>query len=292
MANTLPSLTIIAQEALPVLQQAVPVLSAFTTDFSSEVAQQGSAVATRIPGSMTANLYSSATGYAPTDVSTTAVTVTLNAPAYAVVGFTDAEVGNLTMQRLINTFIKPAIYGVINKVASDTFALVTSGNYGAATYIGTGYTFTNCIQSPMAALAAAGVTSDKAVILHSTPYYGVLGDIKAQNIIGDTTVIREGYLGNLAGASVQMAAGLPSNGENLVGFACGKEAIAIATRLPFIPSNAPMISVENVTDEKSGLTIQLRQWYSPDKGMYLFGAVLAYGVAKGNTSALKRITSA
>src|SRR5690242_6160536 len=104
MANTLPSLTVIAQEALPVLHAAIPQLSAFTTDFSSDVAAQGTAVATRIPSAMTAATYSSATGYVPQDVSTTAVTVTLGAPVFNVVGFTDAEIGSLTLPKLMNTF--------------------------------------------------------------------------------------------------------------------------------------------------------------------------------------------
>ncbi len=290
MANTLPSLSLITQEALPVLQAAVPALTVFSTDFSADVAAQGSAIATRIPQSMTAAAYSAATGYVGTDVNPTAVTVTLNQHYHVTNSFTDAEVANLTLPRLMNTFITPAINGVVNKVAADVFALVTLSNYGTHAYSGSTATFANVFQTPMALLAASGVSPDKALVLNPSGYYSLMNDIKASNVIGDATVIRDGVIGKLGGATVVMAGGLPTNSESLFGFACGKEAIAIATRVPNLAGvSSALLEIENVTDENSGLTVQLRKWYSPDKGLWNISAIVIYGVAKGNGSALQRL---
>jgi hypothetical protein len=292
MANTLPTLTLIAQKAMPVLTASVPFLSSFATDFSDEVVSQGTAIATRIPAAMTPTAYSNVTGYVGQDVSPTSVTVTLSGHYYNQVSFTDAEVANLGLDRLVNTFVNPMIKGLVKKVGDDIFALVTSGNYSSVAYTGTTYTFPNIVGNSLATLSTAGVNESKGIVLNGNGYYGLLNDVKASSTIGDETLIRDGFIGNLGGVSVALAPGLPST-SNLFGFACGKSAIAIAARVPNLAGvSSNLVETENITDPSSGFTVQLRRWYSPDRGLWQIAAIAIYGVAKGNGSALTRLVTA
>jgi hypothetical protein len=274
------------------LTASVPFLTSFATDFSDEVATQGTAIATRIPAAMTPTAYSNVTGYVGQDVNPTAVTVTLNKHYYNQVSFTDAEVANLGLERLVSTFINPMIKGVVKQVGDDVFALITSGNYSSVAYTGTTYTFTNIIQNSASTLATAGVNEPKGIVLNGNGYYGLVGDLKAVSTIGDTTLIRDGFIGNLAGFSVALAPSLPTT-ANLFGFACGKSAIAMASRVPNLAGVASsLVETENVTDPSSGFTVQLRRWYSPDRGLWQIAAIAIYGVSKGNGSALTRLVTA
>jgi hypothetical protein len=292
MANTLPSLTLIADKALPVLTASVPFLGAFSTDFSDQVATQGTAIATRIPAAMTPTAFSNVTGYVGQDVSPTAVTVTLNQHYYNQVSFTDAEVANLGLDRLVNTFVGPMIKGLVKKVGDDIYGLITTGNYPVTAYTGTTYTFPNLVQAPMASLIASGVGEGKAIVLNPTAYYGLVNDVKANSTIGDLTTIRDGILPNLGGAAVVRADALPST-SNLFGFACGQSAIAIAARVPNLEGvDSALGEIVNVTDASSKFTVQLRKWYSFDRGLWQIAAVAIYGFSKGNANALARLVTA
>ena len=77
-----------------------------------------------------------------------------------------------------------------------------------------------------------------------------------------------------------------------MGFAAHESALIIASRLPDAgPADYPM-SVENVTDKESGLSLQMREWYDPSAGARHLTCTVMYGVAVGNAAALHRITSA
>ena len=52
------------------------------------------------------------------------------------------------------------------------------------------------------------------------------------------------------------------------------------------------VRVENVEDPVTELPLQFRAWYDANNGVYKFSVGVLYGVAAGNTTALKRITSA
>lgn len=281
-------LTAIAQEALPVLQAKVPLLSLFTTDFSSDVAQVGSAVSTRIPTAMTAAAYTRANGYTPLEASSSAVTVTLNKHYHYTIGYDDSEVGSVGLAKLNSTFIEPAINSIVNQVQSDLFGLITAGNFSVAGYSASYASFgfgglVGCSKI----LDVSGAMAPRAALLNVNTYYDLLDDIKANYVIGDTAPIRAGTIGNIAGVSVAMAPGIGS-GVGLAGFVAGKDAIAMAARVPAL-TGASGIQVENVTDPNSGFTVQLRQWYSADRGMHMISAVAIYGVAKGNGSSGVRI---
>src|ERR1041385_2316592 len=161
MAKTLPSLSLVTQEALPALIASVPYLSAFSTNFSDEIVQQGTAVVTRIGVNQTPTAFSSVTGYVGQDLAPTSVTINVNQHYYNQNSFTDAEFSSLGIERLVNTVVNPLIRGLVKKVGDDIYGLMTSGNFSSVAYTGTGYNFQNLVASPMATLITAGVGEDK-----------------------------------------------------------------------------------------------------------------------------------
>jgi hypothetical protein len=125
-------------------------------------------------------------------------------------------------------------------------------------------------------------------------HYGALA--KDITIVGNNTNpdgrIASGRLPNVHGFDVQEFSALPANAENLVGVALVPEAVGIVTALPEAPTIQEGGRMTVVTDENTGLSILLRQWYNWDKGIENRSLTLMYGVAKGNTAAAQRITSA
>ena len=78
MPNTIGgiNLSVIAQQSLDALLVEMPVVSAFTTDFSSDVADVGESVSTRVASAVSAG--DATSGYSATDVTSTAKTITLD----------------------------------------------------------------------------------------------------------------------------------------------------------------------------------------------------------------------
>lgn len=300
MATTINSalgipLTVIAQEGLPVLQKMLPKFTAFTYDFSGDAAPVATAVVTRLPGAMTPTAFSAANGYAYTAVSSSAVTINLNNHYHNTVGFTDLELQQGGLPLLMRTFVQPAIFGIVNQMADSIYSLTTASNFpGAVAYTGTTFTFDN-FYAGATILDTSGSQGEKNAILNASYYAKLLADVKNNYVIGDSEAIREGVIGNLGGVRVWEAPGyqstrLPLN-ENAVGFMCTPSAIAIAARVPQIPSSMGYGEVENLVEPSTGFTIQLRRWYSMDLGQTKFTATAIWGVAVGNSANLTQYRS-
>ena len=102
-------------------------------------------------------------------------------------------------------------------------------------------------------------------------------------------VIRSGSLGPLAGfTNVYEYAAIPHNSENLVGFACSREALLIAARQPAV-TDQNTVQVENVTDPVTGLPLQLRLFYVPQSKKTYLTVEVMYGVAVGVAGNLVRL---
>lgn len=287
MANSLGgvNLTVIAQEILPVLQARLAPIGLYTTDFSSEVATLGSAVSTRVATAMTAIDYSRANGYAAQNSTSSVYTVTLDKHKHFTIGWDDSEVGNASLPVLQRTFIQPAVNAICNAVQSDMLALITtaypscySASYGSFGFAG----ITTCAK----VLDNSGSNAPRAALLGTNLFYDVLDDIKGLYTVG-AEALRQGQVGTLGNVATALVPTSTFGGTGLAGFCGGKDALLIASRLPGVPSGN--IQVETVTDPVSGFSVQLRQWYSADQGMWKVTAVAIYGVLRGNTSSGVRI---
>lgn len=296
MSNTLPSnLTAIAQAGLDVLQRELLPFSAFTTNFSDEIAASGDAVSTRIATAPASADLSG--GYTAVDQTITAKTVTLSNFKGLVVGFTDLQVSKASFN-IVEQFVVPGIRALMNDIFDSANNLVTNANYSQKEII-----TSSAFDADAMALLASDLTvanapkSGRAALLNSTYHLSLLKDsaVKAAYAYGGAEAIRDGMVPRVAGLNVYEMSSIDStpNGqsENLQGWVCTPQAILIAARRPAAPSNFPGELVDT-TDPVTGLPMQWRRWYDPDAGLHKFSVGTIWGVAVGNASCLYRIVSA
>ncbi len=290
MANSLNglSLTVIAQEALPVLQVKVPVFDLFSTDFSSEVSNVGAGISTRIPASVTATAYNRSAGYVDTGVTSSVITVNLTNHKHFTMGFDDKEVSTLGADKLMGTFIQPAIDSIMNDMQSQLYSSVTTASFASSTYSASYANFNfSALMNGQKALDISGSSTPRCAILNVPTWYALLNDVKASYNLGDSTAIRQGQIGLLGNISVAQSP-LVGSGIGLAGFIAGKDAFALAARVPAVANIDNVMEVANVT-APNGFTLQLRKWYSPDLGLLKISAVSINGYAVGQGSSLTRI---
>lgn len=298
MGNTLGGVNLaqIAQQTLDVLVPQLVPLSLVTTDFSDEVASSGATVSTRLPTQLTGNTNLETSGYADSAeaVTTTVKTVTLGAVSGFVIGFLDSEVSKARIN-LMDVFIKPGINCVAKQFQDTLWALFTNSNYSnKVTVTAAAFDSDDVADIAQTASGLYWPTMDRSLVLAPSYFTALTKDesVKAAYAYGSADAIRSRKIPALAGFSPIMEyAALPTNSENLYGVALTKSAAVIAARVPAVPANFPG-EIQNVTDPDSGLTLQLRKWYSADDGkMYMSMAFMA-GASVGNGSAAIRIVSA
>ena len=293
MANTLGGLSLaaIAQETLLTLQAQLPVLKAFTTDFSGEVATPMSSISTRVANALTAS--SAASGYTASDVTSVAKTITLSSHVHSTVKFSDAEISDNGFNLLKRTFIDPAAYGVVNKMVDDLLALVTASNFAGGSVIADSAFAANSTVDLAKELTSDNCPRQERVLMLGPAYYAALAKddvIQASYAWGSDSVIRDNDIKTVHGMEVIEYGDIPANSEDLEGFAAHKSALLIGARVPDAPSDFAG-NIENVTDPDSGFTLQLREWYEAKDGARYLTATAMYGVAVGNGAALHRVTS-
>jgi len=296
MANTLGGINLaqIAQDSLDYLTTEFHIVRAFARDFSSDIEQEGESVTTRVPSAITVQDLSS--GYTPTDVTTTAKTITLNKFKGHVRAFTDLEVSKAgDAEWLANQFIEPALEAVRDAFMDDLLALVLNAAFSNNVVI----TAANFDADDVADLAGDLTTlkcpkRERALLLPPTYYASIQKDAVVQDTssYGGSDAIKEHGAKRIHGFNVYEYTGIPANGENLAAIAMHPSAMIMAARQVAVPQNAPHVAVENVEDPATGLPLQFRAWYDANAGKHIVSVGVLYGVAVGNGAALKRIKSA
>ncbi len=293
MANTLGGVNLaqIAQQTLETLSAEMPIVSAFTTDFSSDVADVGESVSTRVATAVSAG--DATSGYSATDVTSTAKTITLNKHKHFTAAFTDLEIAKGGMDMLERTFVRPAVHAVVNAMMDDLLALAVAATYSAEVTVVAGSFGADDVADLAGDLTTLNVPkADRALVIKPAYYANLAQDnaIQASYAYGGPGSIRDNAVPKVHGFNVYEYSDIPANSENLEGFACGPEALIIAGRQPALPENWAG-AVESVQDPDTGVTLQLRNWYEGKDGAQYITATLIYGVAAGTVS-MKRIVSA
>ena len=294
MSNTLAgvNLAVVAQRTLNTLLLRFPRASAFSTDFSSDVANVGESVTTRIASQPTVQDFTATTS--ATAVTTTARTISLSNYSGVRVGFTDMEWSKSSIN-LNDIFIGPVANTVIKAIMDGVLARVTNANFGAAAFTGAASTFdADDVVDLATALDTANVPLNPRSLVILPAYYGALAKdnaIQEAYAYGDDGAIKRNVFPMVHGFEIIGYNGVPANDESLVGFASGPQGLLIAARVPAVPDNFPG-EIESATDPESGLTIQVRKWYSADDRQHYMEAGVIHGSQIGVTGNLKRIVSA
>ena len=291
----------------------------FATDFSADVANQGTVVSTRIiPVSDAAvDLQSGVAGTAGDredaniikDVTTTAIDVTLNQQPIAGFAITDEEamiIGSGVAADTRTRLIAQKGYAVAFAMWKYIINLITNANYSTAVHTGLAAAFDldDVIDISTSVKGSSSWTpNDVSNLLGSmvldSSYTGAL---KKDNAIQDLSasgvpVVQNGLIKRVDQWQLMEAPGLPPAGgtpadENLVGFVAQPSAIAVAVRQVKSQAEDKLMWFQTMTDPVTGATMVYRAWYKEAFGKVYHTFETLFGASKGQAEGLKRIVSA
>lgn len=293
------NLTLIAQDSLTTLLAEFPLISKFTTNFGGEIATRGETVVTRIANAVSSPITDiGVSGYQVTNVTSLERRIELTNHKGFVMGFSDGEVAKGGYDVLRRTFIRPAAYAVSKAVMDDIFDLVTEINYpevspyGSTVYNGTVAAFdADAVATISQKMTERFVPQqDRLLIVTPSLYTALAKDnaISAQYASGTNAPLTENLLPRIHGFEINQYAAFGTPTADCKGIACNPESILIATRQPALPQNW-YGNVASATDEKSGLTVQVREWYDGNDGLQKLSMSILYGVAVGNAPTLGKV---
>lgn len=288
MANSIQAApAVLADSVIASIKYKLPVLSGFSSVFSSSISGQGKTIQVPLIGTSTATEFG-ASGYLTQDdatVTKTDVTLKHFKVSTRVTPLNIREYGMSFFQN----FAVTAANALSQKCLDEVAALITNANYSTNTVTGAALSYAEAVASQKT-LDDAGAAQPRALVLNST----YVADLRADaSIVGangfGANVIQSGNIGQLAGANVYQFAGLPNNSESLAGFACGADAIAVASALPM--TEIPGWEVANATDADTGLSVQVIMGQE-QSGLYNITATLLFGAAVGRAGSLVRLKTA
>ena len=253
----------------------------------------GQTLYTRLPQIQGVQNFDTTNGYVASAGTLTDVPVTINNHRHASVSFNDQEL-SATNLNLIDQFANSLAFAVGVDVMSGICSLVTSGNYTSSIPVTGNLTRANGIVAAKKALDQNKVPDNDRLFLNSPQ--------TESELYQDTSVVQLTFGGGgigknglpvIHGFDFGTYTSLPSAGS-LIAFAAQKAAIVVAARAPELPSeslNVPIPGrVTNVTDPKTGFTIQVREFYDIGKGKMQVTYTWMYGAAVGSASNLVRLT--
>jgi hypothetical protein len=288
--------TLFAQTAFQQLVDLLLPLRAFSTDISSDVKSEGSAVVVPLFGNATTTTFTQgATVMEQTGGLITAVTVTLDKRKITPVSLTHQQLAESSNAGRWDKWAYQLGKSMGVTVLQDIMSLITTTNYGSAviTTASANYTKSQLIEARKQ-LKQAGAKGEYSFIGNTVIEGALLGDTNLVNYFnrGDTEAIKEGSLGRLFGMQVYGSDIIPGNSVSLTGFACGQDAIAFACRSlgQYLPAE-DYIAIEEMVDEESGLSALYTRHYSRASGTYFANMHMLYGYSTAVTNALKVFTT-
>lgn len=288
--------TIFAQSAFQQLTSLLTPLNAFSTDISSEVTGQGSAVVVPLYGNATTTTFSqSTTVMEQTGGTISAVTVTLDKRKITPLDITHQQLAESSNAGRWDRWAVQLGKSAAKAVLADVWSLVLTTNFGEAilTTASANYTSKQLVDAQVA-LIKAGVTGDKSFIGNMSVYAALLKDTNITLALnrGDQEAIKNGNLGYLYGLNIYGSDVLPTNSISLIGFACGADGIAFAMRNlgDYIPVG-DYEAVETMVDQESGISALYTRHWSRAQGKYFVNLHTLYGYSVAVTGAIKLLTT-
>jgi hypothetical protein len=181
-----------------------------------------------------------------------------------------------------------------SQMMQDVAALWTSGNYTGFNTLGaaTGANRGNSILIPRRELGKRYVYGDLLAVFNSDVAFGLWSDNSIVDVTFRGIGIGESKLPMIHNVTIAEYSDLPSNSENLIGVVGRKDSMVFASRTPSDAGFADLPAVgqiSKVTEPKSGISVQLRQFYDMRLGRRQVTYAIIYGVAKGNGQCLHRL---
>lgn len=183
-------------------------------------------------------------------------------------------------------------------VVSDVLSLVTSTNFGAASFTGAASTFDSDDVADLKGVADAAnwPMEQRSLCLSPTYETALIKDdsIKDASAYGSADPVLNGLLPRVHGFDVAVSPHIPANSENLVGFIAHPSAIAVGFA-PITPAESVMrmlTAYRAVVDPDTGIVIEYRAWGDPDADSHKEVIECNYGYKLAYAAGLKRLVSA
>lgn len=286
------NLTRIAQLSLDALVANRFQLPKIVTDISTEVQPTGNAVTTRFPTQVATQDFDSSK--ATSNAAMTARTVTLNQFRGVSIGFKDTE-RTFSDINLSTMYIEPTLSAIFEDIFDNVAARVTAANFSTNVVSNSASFDADDVADLATTLSTAKVPlRDRSIVL-SPAYFGSLvkdSNIQSAYAYGGSETIRENSIPRLHGFDlIEFTGSIPTNSENLVGWACAPQAMVLAARAVVPPPVGTWSgNVADIVDPVSGMPIQIREWYDGVELRYEWATL--YGTQIGVTGNLVRILSA
>lgn len=292
------------QDVLSGFNKRLMGLGIFTRDYSGDIVQ-GDSVVTRVVSKAGTPITRGATvGYNDSTIveAITTTPVTIQLTEKKVIGFTlSADEYDMISNGIITNITKDRITSCINAVAKQmlgfVFGKITVANFAKSLVAGDAVAFDYKDTADHAAVldAADYPIEDIAYVLN--PSY--IAALAKDNVINQmyssglsVIVDGSGAITRVSGMPLHKARTLQTT-ENLVGFACDKNALAIAMRAPMkggmeMPSGA---SAEILTDSDTGLSLTHYRFFDAPMGRWNMTYEAQYGASVALADNLHRIVS-
>jgi len=296
MANSLGTITpsLILQRALETLTDSFPILGSFVQDFSDVPVLYNQTVYSRIPQLQAVQSWNQASGFQPSTGTLIDIPVTINNFNYTEVAFNQQELSSTNLN-LIETFAKPLAYQIGNDITAAVFGLVTTGNYTSSVAIPSGQLATRnnaVVPARLALNQNLAPQNDRFYIANPTIESELLQDESVVKMTWGAGGIGENSIPPLHGFQMGTYTAMPTT-ANLKAVALQKDALVIASRppSPLDLEGIPQVGlVQNVTDPRTGLTVQYVIFQDLAFGRIRVRYAWQYGVAVGNAKCLTRVT--
>jgi hypothetical protein len=289
MANNIAAApAVLAQSVIKALANKLPMLSGFSTVFTSSVQNGGAVIAVPLIGTSTATEFG-AGGYLTSDDAVVTQSLTTLKHFKVSSRFSPLDIRQYGVGFFATNFAETAAIALSQKVMSEINSLITVANFASGTVTGVVLDYAEVVEQQK--LLDDAKAPDKRALVVNNKYTADLRSdaaIIAAFQLG-ANVISTGSIGSIAGAQVYQFSNLAANSEGLAGFICGADAIAVATALPF--NEIPGADVSQATDPATGLSVQV-MIIQETSGYLNVTATLLMGCAVGRSTSLRRLCSA
>ena len=289
MANSIAAApAVLAQGVIKALANKLPMLSGFSTVFTSSVQNGGAVIAVPLIGTSTATEFG-AGGYLTSDDAVLTQSLTTLKHFKVSSRFSPLDIRQYGVGFFANNFAETAAIALSQKCMNEINSLITVANFASGTVTGVVLDYAEVVEQQKL-LDDAKAPDKRALVLNNKYTADLRSDaaIIAAFQLG-ANVISTGSIGSIAGAQVYQFSNLAANSEGLAGFICGADAIAVATALPF--NEIPGADVSQATDNATGLSVQV-MIIQEQSGYYNVTATLLFGASVGRATSLRRLCSA
>lgn len=283
-----------SQAALQGFVDFLTPLRVFATDFGGSIERKGNQV--HVPLYTGGGTVTSFAGDYTTnaDETITDQAVTIDQHEFVTAKLSDIEAKN-TVADLEQLGVQMGA-DLAKSMFQNVLAVVTSGNYGAAAFTGAAGTFDTDDVVDVKTTCDTGLMPmvGRGLVLSSAYYNALLKDSSIKNALnyGSESGVQGGKINSLFGFTAYESTAIPSNSENLVGFACVPSAIAVALRYLEPQDENNYVRAEQLSDPDTGAVLGLRQFYLPEAGDMYLTLEANWGKAVGIAAGIERLVSA